>query len=127
MNYRDVDSVVNVCLDMANRYDEDIEGCDADELIRYGEGITCCFRLAYIFKYGKFPPKGDAWSSEFTAYSRVLPRNDEVRIEYASLLPPVPKTDNPSTWGFSETLPVLPSTAKIPHNPNGYCGEGGIS
>lgn len=57
---------IKVCIDMAERYDTDIEGCDGDELIRYGEGITCCFRLAYIIKYGEFPPKGDAWSVEFT-------------------------------------------------------------
>ena len=58
---------VNVCLDMAERYDTDIEGCDGDELLRHGEGIACSIPgLAYIIKYGKFPPEGDAWSVEFT-------------------------------------------------------------
>jgi hypothetical protein len=74
---------IKVCVDMAVRYDEDIEGCDGDELLRYGEGITCCFRLAYILKYGKFPPEGDAWSSEFAALSKILPRGDVIRNEYA--------------------------------------------
>jgi hypothetical protein len=56
---------IHACVDMAERYDADIEGCDGDELLRFGEGITCSFRLAYIIKYGKFPPEGDAWSTEF--------------------------------------------------------------
>jgi hypothetical protein len=59
------DRAVRACVDMAERYDADIEGCDGDELLRYGEGIECSFRLAYIIKYGTFPPKGDAWSVEF--------------------------------------------------------------
>lgn len=59
------EAAVEACVDMAERYDTDIEGCDGDELLQYGEGITCSFRLAYIIKYGKFPPKGDAWSVEF--------------------------------------------------------------
>ena len=56
---------IHICVDMAERYDTDIEGCDAEELVRYGEGISCAFRLAYIIKYGTFPPEGDAWSTEF--------------------------------------------------------------
>ena len=63
---------VKACVDMAERYDCDIEGCDADELLRYGEGIDCCFRLAYIIKYGEFPPKGDAWSVEFIELMRQM-------------------------------------------------------
>jgi hypothetical protein len=66
------EQAVDACLDMANRYDFDIEGCDGDELLRYGEGITCCFRLAYIIKYGTMPPKGDAWQTEFTARAAAL-------------------------------------------------------
>lgn len=64
---------IKICIDMANRYDEDIEGCNADELIRFGEGVTCCFRLAYIIKYEKFPPTlGDAWQTEFVEISKEL-------------------------------------------------------
>ena len=59
-----ITKAVTACVDMAERYDADIEGCDADELIEYCEGITCSLRLAYIIKYGTFPPKGDAWSHE---------------------------------------------------------------
>ena len=104
MTKTDIDAVVKVCIDMANRYDEDIYGCGIDELIRYGEGITCCFRLAYIFKYGKFPPAGDAWFSEFATYSKNIPRNDEARIEYTA---------------------VRDKAFEKPHNPFGYCGECG--
>jgi hypothetical protein len=49
------DLAVKVALDMANRYDEDIEGCDGDELIAYSECISCCMHIAYILRYGKFP------------------------------------------------------------------------
>jgi hypothetical protein len=62
----------DACLDMADRYDADIEGCDADELLRYGEGISASFRLAYIIKYGKFPPAGDAWSTELVERMRAI-------------------------------------------------------
>jgi hypothetical protein len=65
-------SAIRACVDMAERYDADIEGCDADELIRYGEAIDCCFRLAYIIKYGTFPPAGDAWSVEFCEMLREI-------------------------------------------------------
>ena len=66
---------VRACVDMAERYDADIEGCDADELIRCGEGIECSFRLAHIIKYGKFPPAGDAWSVEFIEMMKELRRD----------------------------------------------------
>lgn len=60
------DRAIHACVDMATRYDADIEGCDGDELIRYGEGITCCLRLAHIIKYGTFPtPDTYAWQVEF--------------------------------------------------------------
>lgn len=62
---RERSRAVSICIDMAERYDADIEGCDGDELVAYGEAITCCFRLAHIIKYDKFPPEGDAWSVEF--------------------------------------------------------------
>jgi len=55
---------VRICIDMAERYDADIEGCDGDELIAYSEAISCCFRLAYIIKYDKFP-KDKGWDKEF--------------------------------------------------------------
>jgi hypothetical protein len=97
------DKVVKVCIGMANRYDEDIEGCSADELLRYEEGITCCFRLAYFFRYGQMPLKGDAWSSEFAALAKRLPRNDEVRTEYANALPDPPKAAEPAQSPEEET------------------------
>jgi hypothetical protein len=60
------EDAARVCVDMAERYDADIEGCDGEELSRYSEAITCSFRLAYILKYDKFPPEGDdVWSAEF--------------------------------------------------------------
>ena len=53
------DWAVRVVLDMANRYDEDIEGCDGYELIRYTEAISCCFRLAFALKYSHFQSDGE--------------------------------------------------------------------
>lgn len=38
------------CREMAKRYDFDIEGCDADQLERYCEGIECSNRLADIIE-----------------------------------------------------------------------------
>jgi len=66
------EQAARACVDMAERYDADIEGCDADELLEYGEGITCSFRLAYIIKYGKFPPEGDAWMTEFSEIFKAI-------------------------------------------------------
>jgi hypothetical protein len=40
----------DMCREMAIRYDDDIEGCTAEELIRYSEGMSCALRLADIFK-----------------------------------------------------------------------------
>jgi hypothetical protein len=40
----------DMCYEMAMRYDDDIEGCTAEELIRYSEGMSCALRLADIFK-----------------------------------------------------------------------------
>lgn len=71
------EQAVAACVDMAERYDADIEGCDADQLIEYGEGITCSFRLAYIIKYGKFPPEGDAWSVEFVEQLKAIRRGGQ--------------------------------------------------
>ena len=85
MTRPDNDAIVRICIDMANRYDEDIEGCDADELTRFGEGIRCCYRLAYIFKYGKMPPQGEAWGTEFSTLAKNLSRDDSAIREYAAL------------------------------------------
>ena len=46
---------IKIVLDMANRYDEDIEGCDGEQLIGYDEAIACCHRLAYVIKHGLYP------------------------------------------------------------------------
>lgn len=61
-----------VVLDMANRYDEDVEGCSGEELIAYGEAISCCYRLAYILKYGKYPDNSTPWAKEFIAEAKQL-------------------------------------------------------
>ena len=46
-----------LCSEMANRYDDDIEGCDADELLRYTEGVTCASRLAkWVSRRRKLEP-----------------------------------------------------------------------
>lgn len=80
-------ATVEVCVDMANRYDEDIEGCDEEELIRYGEGINCCMRLAYFFQRGTMPPiEGDAWSTELATMAKHLSRDEAVQTRYRNLL-----------------------------------------
>jgi hypothetical protein len=70
---------VMACIDMATRYDFDIEGCSGDELLKYGEGISCCFRLAHIIKYGKHPGAGDAWQTEFAELAKQ--HNEQLRKE----------------------------------------------
>jgi hypothetical protein len=49
---------VAMCREMAERYDEDIEGCDGEELTRYSEGIECSLRLAkWIGEGRKLEPR----------------------------------------------------------------------
>ena len=63
---------IKIVLDMANRYDEDIEGCTGNELGQYSEAISCCYRLAYIIKYGKFPQTIYPWGEEFVKMAKQL-------------------------------------------------------
>ncbi len=63
---------IRACIDMANRYDSDIEGCDGEDLITYTEGISCSYRLAYIIKYGKFPTKDFPLDKEFQSIAKEL-------------------------------------------------------
>lgn len=92
---------IDACLGMADRYDIDFEGCDADELLEYGEGLRCSFRLAYIIKYGTFPPDGGDWRYEFgermkairkSAPPAVINPGDKIVMEIdASPLPAPPE------------------------------------
>lgn len=59
------ETAVQICMDMADRYDNDIEGCDGDELLRYEEGFSCALRLAFILAFGRFPPKEGGWGKDW--------------------------------------------------------------
>jgi len=63
---------IRACVDMANRYDADIEGCDSEELIAYTEAILCAYRLAYIIKYDQFPSSKFPLEMEFKSLAKEL-------------------------------------------------------
>src|SRR5208282_6089915 len=63
---------IRACVDMANRCDADIEGCDSEELIAYTEAILCAYRLAYIIKYDQFPSSKFPLEMEFKSLAKEL-------------------------------------------------------